>query len=845
VIASILVARLGRAGLSAVLVAGAFGAPAQAVLHRGAAGWYRDGSPARLEGGPAAAGVISTVAGGPGGPARGPRVSLATAFDGDVSEPCGLAYGAGRLYIGDMRTVRAVNPATGWLTTPAGTGAAGPLGEGGPAAKANVNACGVAVDPSGNLVITDTYDNRIRVVAAGAGTFYGQAMKAGHIYSIAGDGRRGFSGDGGPATTAKLNGPTALVVDSSGNLVITDASNNRVRVVAEHTGTFYGQAMTAGDIYTIAGDGAEGFSGDGGPAISAELGFPQSAAVDAAGNVLIADRDNNRVRVVAEHTGTFYGQAMTAGDIYTIAGDGNQGFSGDGGPATSAELNTDSGVMVDGSGNVVFTDDHNNRVQVVAEQTGTFYGQAMTAGDVYSIAGDGTAGDSGDGGPATAAEMNSPDRVAVDGAGNLVIAEWYGERVRVVAASTGTFYGQVMTAGDIYTIAGNSKQEFSGDGGPATRAELNAPQGVAVDGAGNMLITDTDNNRIRVVAASTGTFYGRAMTAGHIYSIVGDGRRGFSGDGGPATRAELNGPTGGVAVDGAGNLVITDASSNRIQVVAEQTGTFYGQAMTAQDIYTIAGDGHAGFSGDGIPATSAELSDPQTSAVDAAGNVLIADRNNFRIRVVAEHTGTFYGQAMTAGDIYTIAGDGTEGFSGDGGPATSAELNIASGITVDGSGNVVFTDDHNNRVQVVAEHTGTFYGQAMTAGDIYSIAGDGTAGDSGDGGPATAAEMNSPDRVAVDSAGNIVIAEWYGERVRVVAASTGTFYGQVMTAGDIYTIAGDSKRGFSGDGGPATSAQLNTPAGLAVDSVGNVLIADSANNRIRMIPANLDSRSDN
>jgi sugar lactone lactonase YvrE len=222
-------------------------------------------------------------------------------------------------------------------------------------------------------------------------------------------------------------------------------------------------------------------------------------------------------------------------------------------------------------------------------------------------------------------------------------------------------------------------------------------------------------------------------------------------------------------------------------------------------------------------------------AVDPSGNLVIADTFHNRIRVVAASTGSFYGQAMTAGDIYSIAGNGNQGFAGDGGPATSAELNTDSGVMADGSGNVVLTDDHNNRVRVVAEHVGTFYGRPMTAGDIYTIAGDGTAGDSGDGGPATAAELNSPDRVALDSAGNLVIAEWYGERVRVLAASTGTFYGQAMTAGDIYTIAGNSKQGFSGDGGPATSAQLNTPAGLAVDNAGNVLIADSANNRIRMV----------
>ena len=268
--------------------------------------------------------------------------------------------------------------------------------------------------------------------------------------------------------------------------------------------------------------------------------------------------------------------------------------------------------------------------------------------------------------------------MAVDGAGNLVIADTDNDRVRVVAASTGTFYGQAMTAGDIYTVAGDGKAGFSGDGGPATSAELDYPDGVAVDGAGNLVIADTGNNRVRVVAASTGTFYGQAMTAGDIYTVAGDGTAGFSGDGGPATSAELNDPAG-VAVDGAGNLVIADTSNNRVRVVAASTGTFYGQAMTAGDIYTVAGDGTGGFSGDGGPATSAELDSPYGVAVDGAGNLVIADTDNNRVRVVAASTGTFYGQAMTAGDIYTVAGDGTSGFSGDGGPATSAELAYPAG----------------------------------------------------------------------------------------------------------------------------------------------------------------------
>ncbi len=257
--------------------------------------------------------------------------------------------------------------------------------------------------------------------------------------------------------------------------------------------------MTGGDIYTVAGDGTQGFSGDGGPATSAGLSL-QGVAVDAAGNLLIADAGNERVRVVAASTGTFYGQAMTAGDIYTVAGDGTFGFSGDGGPATSAELNGPAGVAVDAAGNLLIADTGNERVRVVAHKTGTFYGQPMTGGDIYTVAGDGTQGFSGDGGPATNARLSFPEGVAVDAAGNLLIADFGNERVRVVAARTGTFYGEAMTGGDIYTVAGDGTQGFSGDGGPATSAELGRPGGVAVDAAGNLLIADTANQRIRMVA---------------------------------------------------------------------------------------------------------------------------------------------------------------------------------------------------------------------------------------------------------------------------------------------------------------------------------------------------------
>jgi trimeric autotransporter adhesin len=780
----------------------------------------------------ATAGIISTVAGGVGGPGIATKVAMA---------PCSVSFGNGNLYIADVKgqlttstdsAVREVDPSTGMLTTPAGTKLPGPLGNGGPATAASLGTCGTAVDQSGNLVIADFADNMIRVVAARAGTFYGQAMKAGDIYTVAGDGRHGYGGDGGPALRAKLRRPQAVAVDANGNLVIADTLNSRIRVVAAENGTFYGVAMTAGDIYTVAGDGGYGFSGDGGRATSAELDRPLREAVDANGNLVIADTGNNRIRVVAASTGTFYGQKMTTGHIYTVAGDGGDQWSGDGLPARETGL-TCQGVAVDATGNLIIADVLNQRVRVVAARTGSFYGQKMTAGDIYTIAGTGTKGFSGDGGPATKANFRDPAGVTVDNAGNVVIADSANNRVRVVAARAGTFYAQAMTAGDVYAIAGTGtgRGGFSGDGGPATSAETNEPVSMTTDHAGNMVFADLGNERVRVVAASTGTFYGQKMTAGDVYTVAGNGHTGTGSNGLPATHSALNQPED-VKVDHAGNLVIADTRNEVIRVVAVRTGTFYGQKMTAGDIYAVAGDGLAGYSGDTGPATSAELDSPDGVAVDAAGNLMIADTANDRVRVVAERTATFYGQKMTAGHIYSIAGTGVPGFSGDGVPALGAELDSPTAVKPDKAGNLLIADSSNQRVRVIAAHTGTSYGRKMKAGYIYTVAGDGTAGFSGDGGKATSAELAYPGSVTVDAAGNLLIADEDNDRVRAVAESTGTFYGVAMKAGDIYTVAGDGTPFYSGDGGPATKAGLTVRA-VAIDA-GNLLIADGSL-RIRMV----------
>ena len=761
-------------------------------------------------------GIITTVAGGDA-PGPVPATDVAMGASGEI------AAGGGNVYVPDdqFHVIRAIATSGGSETVVAGNGTEGSLGNGGPATEAELKGPqGVAVG-GGDVVIADTSNDAVRITDASTGD----------LLTVAGDGTAGYTGDGGPCTSAELDGPYGVALDSAGNIIIADTGNDAIRVVASSTGTYYGVAMTLGDIYTVAGGHGAGYSGDAGPATAATLDYPEDVFADSLGDIVIADTYNNAIRVVAGTTGTIYGISMTAGDIYTVAGGNGAGSSGNQGPALAAQLSSPQSVALDDAGDIIIADTGNNAIRLVAAGNGG----GLTEGYIYTVAGVGrTAGFSGDGGAATSAELSSPEGVAVDGSGNLVISDFGNERVRVIAATTGTFYGISMNAGDIYTIAGNGFAGYSGDGGAATQAEMRYPSAVAVDSYGNYVIAEPYDSAIRVTANSTGTFYGVAMTAGDVYTVAGDGAPGYSGDGGPATEAALDLPFG-VGMDGSGNIIIADTGNQRLRVIAKSTGTFYGQAMTAGDIYTIAGDGTIGGSGDGGPATSADFHAPWAVTVDGSGNVVVADVGNNAVRVVAEATGTFYGQAMTAGDIYTIAGNGTEGYAGDGGAAASAELDSPAGVGVDRSGNILVGDTGNSVIRVVAGTSSTFYGQAMTAGDIYTIAGNGAAGYSGDGGPATAAELGAPWGATVDGAGNVLVTDPGNSRVRVVAESTGTFYGQAMTAGDIYTIAGDTYFGYAGDGGPATSASLWDDTGVAVDNAGDVVIADFGNNRIRLV----------
>jgi sugar lactone lactonase YvrE len=345
---------------------------------------------------------------------------------------------------------------------------------------------------------------------------------------------------------------------------------------------------------------------------------------------------------------------MNYGTITTLAGTGTPGYTGDGGPAAKAQLGAPSCVAVDAAGDVFIGDSEKNVVREV-----------NASGTISTYAGTGTAGYSGDGGPATAAELYAPTACAVDSAGDLYVADDANNVVR-----------KIDTKGVITTVAGNGADagtpngEFGGDGGAATAAELNHPFGVAVDAAGNLYIADTVNYRVRKVDAASGV----------ITTIAGNGTFGYAGDGKAATSAELYNPEG-LAVDAAGDVYIADQANNVVRKV-DASGT----------ISTVAGrQKQYGFSGDGGAATSADLSGPTAVVLDSAGNLYISDTGNMRVRSVMASNGV----------IHAVAGDGTQGFKGDGGKATDAELNNPHGITFDKTGNMFIADYTNGAVRKV------------------------------------------------------------------------------------------------------------------------------------------------
>jgi uncharacterized protein (TIGR03437 family) len=542
-------------------------------------------------------------------------------------------------------------------------------------------------------------------------------------------------------------------------------------------------------------------------AASASIGDPPRVAVDNAGSVYFGSL-HSVFKVDA------------AGNLTRIAGTGRYGFSGDGGPPTSAQLTFPLGIAADNAGNVYVVDHDADVIRRIS-----------AAGVITTYAGTGTTGYAGDGGLAINAQFRNPTGLGIDSAGNLYVADTDNCVIR-----------KITRDGTISTIVGDTSRGVGGDGGPALQAELNGPEGIAVDTAGNLYIADTFNHRIRRVAAD-----------GTITTFAGNGYPGYGGDNGPAASATLQLPPD-VAVDRQGNVYIADLGGDRIRkvsngiistvagstsgltptdllsattvllsgptgVAVDGAGNIYfaegsigsGSGLDTGDfrvwrvatdgtLFTLAGNGLNSYSGDNGPAAAAQLDGPAGMAADAHGNLYFADTVNNRIRRISPD-----------GQITTVAGAGPAAFAGDGGPATSAFLNQPMGVTVDSSGNLFIADTGNNRVRSVTAQ-----------GIIGTVAGNGNAGYFGDGSNALSAALHAPRAVAIDNNGTLYIADTLDHRVRTV----------INGVIDIFAGRG---QGFGGDGGNAVNALLNLPSSLAVDSGGNVYIADEANGRVRKV----------
>lgn len=681
--------------------------------------------------------VISTAIGG------GPNGIPAT--DANLYQPYGVAVdSSGNFYIAAWSQYRVFKVNTsGTITVVAGSGAIGYSGDGvtGGAGNASLNhPFSVAVDSSGNVYIADQYNCVVREVTASTNT----------ITTVAGTaGLCGYSGDGGKGTAAELNYPTGVALDSSGNLFIGDTNNCVIRKVI----------LSTNIISTFAGNHTCGYSGDGGSATSAELNSPAGEATDSSGNLFIADSNNCVIREVTRSTGK----------ISTVGGNHTCGFSGDGGLATSAEMNVMFGVTVNGT-TVTVADFYNQRIR-----------QFTVGGNINTVAGNGSAcgGTCGEGGSAISAELYYPVGVATTSGGTIYIGN-----------NDNYVVDDFTVGGNLNLVAGNHSYnvETLFSGAPANGVVLNYPYEIAEDSSGNVYIADSHNFMVREDVKSTSL----------VNFFAGDGTYGYAGDGGAATSAELTYDYG-VAKDSNGNVYVADTNNCLVRKVntAGTISTFAG--------LVVSGSPRCGYSGDGGAATSAELYNPYAVAVDSKNNVYIADYSNDVVRKVS-----------TTGIITTIAGIGQiAGYSGDGGPATNALLYGPLALTVDPAGNVFIADYNNCRVREINAATSII---TTVAGNGYcAFTGDGLAIDTG---------VAYPQGIAVDVNDNLFISDSNNQRVR-----------WVNPQGLITTVAGNGQAGYNGDGGSATAAELYEPTGVALDTAGNILVSDYNNLRVRSISA--------
>lgn len=728
------------------------------------------------------------------------------------------------------------------ITTVVGNGVAGDNGDGlAPQETSLYLPQDVTIGPDGNLYFPDWNNHKIKRVINGV------------VETVAGTGELGAANDG-YAKDVQFNHPTNVEFDNQGHMLIAAWHNSLVKRLD----------LTTGFAVTIAGTGARSFGGDEGPGPQALLDLPSSVAFDpATGNILISDQANFRIRLL-EPSGT----------IHTICGDGQAEYFGDGMPASAARLSSPKGqsappagrITLKPNGEIVIADTGNHVIRVIDG-----------AGIIHTVAGTGVAGYSGDGGPATAAQLNTPSDVAIGPDGSIYVADTMNHVVRRIGPD-----------GIITTIAGTGVRGFAGDGGPAVEAQLDRPYGLTVGPDGTVYVADTHNHRIRRITAALPDDFVEPPagnndvqiipctgTPGSICTFLGTGQKGRNGDGLDRLETILYWPLDMEFLPN-GRVVFLDWNNHLVrELLADGTvktimGTdFVGdgprdlsdltaagadpltvdlnhptdiQALPNGDILIVAWHNHklrtidgangrvrvlagagAAFAGDGGVAKDARLNQPRSAVLTPGGDLFIVDQRNQRIRVIYD-----FAANRENAIVGTVVGTGVKGFNGDGaGLATQLSFQAggnpepSGGITYDPVGNALYISDSGNnlirRVQFLSED--------FLQSTVTTIAGNGTAGYSGDGGPATAAQLNNPQDLELGPDGNLYFCDTNNNVVRRVNLSTGV----------IETIVGTGAEGYAGDGGPAVQAQLNRPFGLAFDANGELYVSDTFNSRIRKV----------
>lgn len=735
--------------------------------------------------------VIATVM---GTEFPGNNGELLPARDTQLYFPQDMGFGPdGTLYVVDWNNhrIRRLN-ADGTAQTVAGTGDL--IGEdqesGSPGTAVKLNhPTGFCFDAQGRMIIAAWHNSTLK--RWDPATDY--------IENFAGVGGRIFDGDGGPASMAHLNLPSSVVVNSIGEIILSDQANLRIRIIHAN-----------GVIDTLAGTGLSGFSGDEGPATAARIWSPVGQGAQPGGrisidkrndDIYIADTYNNRIRMI-DNTGF----------MHTVVGDGAAGYRGDGGDPLAAGLNNPSDLEVAPDGTLYIADTLNNVVRVVNPERTL----------ITTFVGTGVKGFAGDGGPADEAQLNNPYGVALSPDGDLYIADTYNTRIRKVTrvlpedadlTDHGSGFADVPVipcadvVGSICTYAGTGQKGYNGEGLDRTRTVLYWPFDIEFTPSGKIYVIDWNNHKIRRINEDQTL----SLVMG---ALIGDGDATFSDlttAGAPAVEANMNHATDMLEMPN-GDLLVTVWHNHKYRMIYPDTG-----------LERVMAGREPGYSGDGGPFKDSRIDLPMHSILDSRGNLLTLVQKNWRIRIVRDFV-----NRRDEGIVDTILGTGEYGFNGDG--LSPRETQVAfpkgpnpepnGGIVMDADGFLYFADTDNHRIRRVE-----WFDDDYQDGVVTTIAGTGEAGFSGDGGPASEARIDFPQDMELGPDGKIYFADTNNHRVRTIDLATGI----------IETVAGRGTEGYSGDGGPALDAELNRPFGIAFNLEGQLYVSDTFNGRIRKI----------